>query len=84
VGLRGQVSINRGNHENLEMNRRPADYGGGFYDEVMSKYDAALFMMFQQVPHTHARTHARTHACMHACTHARTCTRTHTFIRRSS
>ena len=34
VDARAQVSINRGNHENLEMNRRPADYGGGFYDEV--------------------------------------------------
>jgi len=44
----GKVTINRGNHENLEMNRRPADYGGGFYDEVVAKYSPALFMMFQQ------------------------------------
>jgi len=28
------VSINRGNHENIEMNRRGADHGGGFFDEV--------------------------------------------------
>ena len=44
-----RVSINRGNHENLEMNRRPAEVGGGFFEEVTRKYDAAVFMMFQQL-----------------------------------
>ena len=44
-----RVSINRGNHENLEMNRRPAEVGGGFYEEIARKYDAAVFMMFQQL-----------------------------------
>ncbi|KAJ1485572.1 PP1-like protein serine/threonine phosphatase, partial [Baffinella frigidus] len=43
------VSINRGNHENIEMNRRGADHGGGFFDEVKSKYDANVFMMFSQL-----------------------------------
>ena len=43
------VSINRGNHENIEMNRRHADHGGGFYDEVNGKYDANVFMMFEQL-----------------------------------
>jgi hypothetical protein len=44
-----RVIINRGNHENLEMNRRPAEVGGGFYEEIERKYDAAVFMMFQQL-----------------------------------
>mmetsp|Transcript_4543 Transcript_4543/g.10913 ORF Transcript_4543/g.10913 Transcript_4543/m.10913 type:complete len:919 (+) Transcript_4543:74-2830(+) len=44
-----RVSINRGNHENLEMNRRSLDHGGGFFDEVQGKYDASVFMMFQQL-----------------------------------
>ncbi|KAJ1481751.1 PP1-like protein serine/threonine phosphatase, partial [Baffinella frigidus] len=44
-----RVSINRGNHENLEMNRRSLDHGGGFFDEVWGKYDASVFMMFQQL-----------------------------------
>jgi hypothetical protein len=43
------VSINRGNHENIEMNRRSFENGGGFFSEVKGKYDAALFMMFSQV-----------------------------------
>jgi hypothetical protein len=29
-----RVTINRGNHENIEMNRRSAENGGGFFDEV--------------------------------------------------
>jgi hypothetical protein len=37
-----RVSVNRGNHENLEMNRRALDHGGGFYDEVHDKYDAQV------------------------------------------
>ena len=44
-----QVTINRGNHENIEMNRRSCENGGGFFDEVKSKYDASLFMMFAQL-----------------------------------
>ena len=28
------VMINRGNHENMEINRRKSEEGGGFYDEV--------------------------------------------------
>ena len=43
------MSINRGNHENIEMNRRSFENGGGFFSEVKGKYDAALFMMFSQV-----------------------------------
>ena len=26
--------MNRGNHENHDINRKPAEAGGGFYDEV--------------------------------------------------
>jgi len=44
-----RIMINRGNHENLEMNRRSIDHGGGFFDEVRDKYDATVFMMFQQL-----------------------------------
>ena len=44
-----RVTINRGNHENIEMNRRSFENGGGFFDEVKSKYDANLFMMFAQL-----------------------------------
>jgi hypothetical protein len=29
--------MNRGNHENHDINRKPAEAGGGFYDEVCSK-----------------------------------------------
>jgi len=43
-----RVMINRGNHENLEMNRRSSEHGGGFFDECRAKYDATVFMMFQQ------------------------------------
>ena len=43
------VSMNRGNHENIEMNRRSADHGGGFFDEVKSKFDPSLFLMFEQL-----------------------------------
>jgi len=43
------VTINRGNHENIEMNRRSFENGGGFFDEVKQKYDANLFMMFAQL-----------------------------------
>mmetsp|Transcript_60110 Transcript_60110/g.159735 ORF Transcript_60110/g.159735 Transcript_60110/m.159735 type:complete len:470 (+) Transcript_60110:88-1497(+) len=47
------VMINRGNHENVQINRRRAEDGGGFYDEVMTKFaetasDQAIFYMFQQ------------------------------------
>ncbi|KAJ1494247.1 Metallo-dependent phosphatase-like protein, partial [Baffinella frigidus] len=43
-----RVFINRGNHENHDINRKPAEYGGGFYDEVMYKMDGSVFLMFQQ------------------------------------
>jgi len=48
------IMINRGNHENMEINRRRSEEGGGFYDEVMYKYssrssDQAVFYMFQQL-----------------------------------
>jgi len=43
-----RVFINRGNHENHDINRKPAEYGGGFYDEVTYKLDGACFLMFQQ------------------------------------
>ena len=29
-----RVRINRGNHEDVEMNLRPASVGGGFHEEV--------------------------------------------------
>jgi hypothetical protein len=29
--------MNRGNHENHDINRKPAEAGGGFYDEVCCK-----------------------------------------------
>ncbi len=32
-----RVTINRGNHENIEMNRRSCENGGGFFDEVRSR-----------------------------------------------
>ena len=44
-----RIMINRGNHENLEMNRRACEHGGGFFDECRNKYDATIFMMFQQL-----------------------------------
>jgi len=43
-----RVFINRGNHENHDINRKPADCGGGFYDEIMYKLDGSIFLMFQQ------------------------------------
>mmetsp|Transcript_36929 Transcript_36929/g.86929 ORF Transcript_36929/g.86929 Transcript_36929/m.86929 type:complete len:933 (+) Transcript_36929:129-2927(+) len=43
-----RVFLNRGNHENHDINRKPAEYGGGFYDEVTYKLDGSCFLMFQQ------------------------------------
>jgi len=43
-----RVFINRGNHENHDINRKPAEFGGGFYDEVVYKMDGSVFLMFQQ------------------------------------
>ncbi|KAJ1633424.1 Metallo-dependent phosphatase-like protein [Pavlovales sp. CCMP2436] len=40
--------INRGNHENSDINERPAKNGGGFAAEVRSKYDRETFRLFQQ------------------------------------
>jgi diadenosine tetraphosphatase ApaH/serine/threonine PP2A family protein phosphatase len=43
-----RVRINRGNHEDVEMNLRPASVGGGFHEEVLRKYDAETYALFQQ------------------------------------
>jgi diadenosine tetraphosphatase ApaH/serine/threonine PP2A family protein phosphatase len=42
------IYINRGNHENLDINERPAKNGGGFGAEVRAKYDRETFMLFQR------------------------------------
>jgi len=42
------IYINRGNHENADINERPAKNGGGFANEVRSKYDREIFHLFQQ------------------------------------
>ena len=42
----GSVYLSRGNHENMEINERAQHYGGGFAEEVRSKYDSDLFMLF--------------------------------------
>ena len=44
----GSVFINRGNHENAEMNRRDVTYGGGFYHEVRRKFGGRMFHRFQE------------------------------------
>ncbi|KAG8458103.1 hypothetical protein KFE25_012763 [Diacronema lutheri] len=41
------IFINRGNHENSDINERPAKNGGGFAAEVRSKYDRETFHLFQ-------------------------------------
>lgn len=43
------IFINRGNHENSDINERPAKNGGGFAAEVRAKYDRELFHTFQQL-----------------------------------
>eukprot|EP00401_Gymnodinium_catenatum_P003024 CAMPEP_0117525688 /NCGR_PEP_ID=MMETSP0784-20121206/35900_1 /TAXON_ID=39447 /ORGANISM="" /LENGTH=905 /DNA_ID=CAMNT_0005321895 /DNA_START=1 /DNA_END=2714 /DNA_ORIENTATION=- len=43
------VYINRGNHESPQMNGMEADRGGGFYDEVLNKYDSEMYNAFVDV-----------------------------------
>jgi len=38
--------INRGNHENEDMNALDMDDGGGFYDEALSKYGLNAYRRF--------------------------------------
>jgi protein phosphatase len=40
------IIINRGNHENEDMNALDADSGGGFSDEVMQKYGLVAYKRF--------------------------------------
>ena len=42
------VHVNRGNHENAEMNLRDVTYGGGFAKEVGRKYCGRTFQLFQE------------------------------------
>jgi len=37
------ILMNRGNHENPELNASPADSGGGFRDEVLKKYTITMY-----------------------------------------
>lgn len=43
------ITINRGNHENADINERPLQRGGGFADEVRDKYDGQMFDLFQEI-----------------------------------
>jgi nucleoside-diphosphate-sugar epimerase len=43
----GSVVVTRGNHEARDINERPASSGGGFRDEVLTKYDDDTFELFQ-------------------------------------
>lgn len=45
----GSVYLSRGNHENMEINERAQHYGGGFAEEVRSKYDPEVFMLFSSL-----------------------------------
>jgi protein phosphatase len=40
------VLINRGNHENEDMNAMESACGGGFMDEVLGKFDATIYNSF--------------------------------------
>eukprot|EP00927_Polykrikos_kofoidii_P016517 TRINITY_DN17479_c0_g1_i1.p1 TRINITY_DN17479_c0_g1~~TRINITY_DN17479_c0_g1_i1.p1 ORF type:complete len:1132 (-),score=206.66 TRINITY_DN17479_c0_g1_i1:50-3445(-) len=42
------IVINRGNHEDDEMNRLPQNEGGGFQEEVMNKYGNYAYSKFVQ------------------------------------
>lgn len=44
----GCVVINRGNHENEDMNMMTADEGGGFYDQVVNMYGEDIYLMFSE------------------------------------
>jgi len=44
----GGVYMNRGNHENLDMNVRGFHEGGGFAAEVGAKYGSAVFTLIQE------------------------------------
>jgi protein phosphatase len=45
----GSVFLSRGNHENMEINERAQQYGGGFAEEVRSKYSSDIFVLFTQL-----------------------------------
>ena len=45
----GSIYLNRGNHENEEINERMRSHGGGFAEEVRSKYEAPLFQLFVEI-----------------------------------
>ncbi|KAL1527253.1 hypothetical protein AB1Y20_015929 [Prymnesium parvum] len=45
----GSVYMNRGNHESLDMNIRGFNEGGGFAQEVHTKYDGNAFYLLQDV-----------------------------------
>ena len=42
-----RVFVNRGNHENHDINRKPVESGGGFFDEIVYKLDGSIFILFQ-------------------------------------
>lgn len=42
----GCILINRGNHENEDMNALEAESGGGFLDEVLAKYGVRMYKRF--------------------------------------
>lgn len=43
----GSTVVTRGNHEARDINERPAATGGGFRDEVRTKYDDETYELFQ-------------------------------------
>uniref|UniRef100_A0A7S3F1B8 protein-serine/threonine phosphatase n=1 Tax=Haptolina ericina TaxID=156174 RepID=A0A7S3F1B8_9EUKA len=45
----GSVFLSRGNHENEEINERSLKFGGGFAEEVRSKYDSPVFDFFTEL-----------------------------------
>ena len=45
----GSVYLSRGNHENMEINERAQQYGGGFAEEVRRKYDNETFSLFTEL-----------------------------------
>ncbi|KAL1514965.1 hypothetical protein AB1Y20_004041 [Prymnesium parvum] len=45
----GSVFLSRGNHENEEINERALKFGGGFAEEVRSKYGAPVFDFFTEL-----------------------------------
>eukprot|EP00747_Dinoflagellata_sp_TGD_P065852 gnl/TRDRNA2_/TRDRNA2_154538_c0_seq3.p1 gnl/TRDRNA2_/TRDRNA2_154538_c0~~gnl/TRDRNA2_/TRDRNA2_154538_c0_seq3.p1 ORF type:complete len:1082 (-),score=204.38 gnl/TRDRNA2_/TRDRNA2_154538_c0_seq3:253-3081(-) len=43
------IVINRGNHEDDEMNRLSAEEGGGFHEEVIPRYGTTILHKFQNI-----------------------------------